>query len=46
MKPRLQDNDIEMYSRHNERRSVVAEGFTATLKDNICKYLNSISKNI
>ena len=45
MKPRLQDNDIEMYSRHNERKSV-AEGFTATLKDNIWKYLNSISKNI
>ena len=28
----LKDNDIEMYSRHNEGKSVVAERFIRTLK--------------
>ena len=28
----LKDNDIEMYSIHNERKSVVAERFIRTLK--------------
>ena len=32
MKSWLQDNDTEMYSRHNEGKSVVAEKFTKTLK--------------
>ena len=32
MKSRLQDNDIEMYSTHNEGKSVVAERFIRTLK--------------
>ena len=31
----LQDNDIEMYSTHNERKSVVAERFIRTLKKKI-----------
>ena len=35
-----------MYSTHNERKFVVAEGFITNLKKNICKYLNSISKNM
>ena len=30
MKPWLQDNDMEMYSTHNEGKSVVAERFTRT----------------
>ena len=38
IKVRLQDNDIEMYSRHNEGKSVVAERFITTLKDKIYKY--------
>ena len=42
----LKDNDIEMYSIHNERKSVVAERFIRTLKNKIYKYMTSISKNV
>ena len=42
----LKDNDIEMYSKHNERKSVVAERFIRTLKSKIYKYMTSISKNV
>ena len=42
----LKDNNIEMYSAHNEGKSVVAERFIKTLKTKICKYMTSISKNI
>ena len=42
----LKDNDIEMYSIHNEGKSVVAERFTRTLKTKIYKYMTSISKNV
>ena len=41
----LQNNDIAMYSTHNERKSVVAERFIRTLKNKIYKYMTSISKN-
>ena len=41
----LKDNDIEMYSVHNEGKSVVAERFIRTLKNKICKYMTAISKN-
>ena len=41
----LKDNDIEMYSIHNEGKSVVAEIFIRTLKTRIYKYMTSISKN-
>ena len=34
-KKRLKDNDIEMYSIHNEGKSVVAERFIRTLKTNL-----------
>ena len=44
MKSWLQDNDIEMHSAHNERKSVVAERFTRTLTNKIYKYITSISK--
>ena len=37
MKPRFQDNDIEMHSTHNERKSVVAERFIRVLKNEIHK---------
>ena len=33
----LQDNDIEMYSTHNEGKYVVAERFIRTLEKDICK---------
>ena len=42
----LKDNDIEMYSIHNERQSVVAEIFMRTLKNKIYKYMTSVSKNV
>ena len=42
----LQDNDIVMYSTHNEGKSVVAERFIRTLKSKIYKYMTSISKSV
>ena len=39
----LKDNDIEMYSIHNEGKSVVAERFIRTLKTKIYKYILGIS---
>ena len=42
----LRDNNIVMYSTHNEAKSVVAERFIRTLKSKIYKYMNSISKNV
>ena len=42
----LRDNDIVMYSTHNEGKSVVAERFIRTLKSKIYKYMISISKNV
>ena len=46
LKKLLRDNDIVMYSTHNEGKSVVAERFTRTLKSKIYKYMTSISKNV
>ena len=37
---------LEMYSTHNEGKSVVAERFIRTLKNKIYKYMASISKNV
>ena len=42
----LKDNDIEMYSIHNEGKSVLAERFIRTLKTKIYRYITSISKNV
>ena len=42
----LKDNDIEMYSIHNEEKSVIAERFISTLKNKIYKYMTSVSKNV
>ena len=42
----LKVNDIEMYSTHNEGKSVVAEKFIRTLKTKIYKYMTVISKNV
>ena len=39
-------NSIEMYSTHNEGKSVIAKRFIRTLKNKIYKYMNSISKNV
>ena len=40
MKSWLEKNDIEMYSTHNEGKSVVGERFIKTLKNKIYKYFN------
>ena len=42
----LKGNDIEMYSIHNEGKSVVAESFIRTLKIKIYKHMTAISKNV
>ena len=46
MKLFLRNNDIEIYSTHNEGKSVTAERFIRTLKNKICKYVTSFSKNV
>ena len=46
MKPWLKDNVIEMYSAHNEGKSVVAERFVRTLKNKIYEYIISSLKNV
>ena len=45
MKSWLQHNDTEMYSTHNEGKSIGAEKIIRTLKNKICKYMISISRN-
>ena len=46
MKSWLEKNDIEMYSTHNEGKSVVAERFIRILKNKIHKYMTYVSKNV
>ena len=41
-----QDNNIVMYSTHNDGKSVVAERFFRTLKNKIYKYITSVSENV
>ena len=45
MKPWRENNDIEMYSAHNDGKSVIAEWFIITLKKKNYKYATFISKN-
>ena len=42
----LKDNDITMYSTHNEGESVAAEKFIKTLKNKIYKRMTAISENV
>ena len=42
----LQDNDIAMYSVHNEGKSIVAKRIIRTLKNKMYKYIALISKNV
>ena len=46
MKSWLVKIEIEMYSTHNEGKSVVAERLIRTLKNKIFKYMTSISQNV
>ena len=39
-------NNIKMYSTYNEGKSVVAEIFIRTLKNNILKHMTAISKHV
>ena len=41
-----QDNDIEIYSTHNEEKSVMVEWFIRNSKNKIYRYMASISKNL
>ena len=40
------DNDINMYSTHNEGKSVVAERFIRTLKNKLYKHMTATGKNV
>ena len=42
----LKVNDIEIYSTHNEGKSVIAEKCIRTLKTKIYKYMTAIPKNV
>ena len=46
LKKWLKDNDISMYSTHNEGKSVIAGRFIRTLKNKIYKHMTSISKTV
>ena len=40
------ENDIEMYSTHDEGKTLIAARFIRTLKNKIYKYMTSISNNV
>ena len=42
----MQNNNLEKYSTHNEKNPVITQRFIRTLKNKICKYMTSISKNV
>ena len=42
----MQDNNIRIYSTHDEVKSVVAERFIRILREKIYKYITSTSKNM
>ena len=46
MKSWLEKSAIEIYSKYDEGKSVVAERFVRTWKNKIYKYITSISKNV
>ena len=42
----LKDNDISMYCKYNEGKSVVSERFIRTLKNKIYKHMKAIPKKV
>ena len=42
----VNDNDIEMYSTNNERKSVVAERFIRTLENKLYKHMTAAATNV
>ena len=45
IKSLLQNNNIEMRSMYNDGKSVIAERFIRALKNEIYKYMTSVSRN-
>ena len=46
MKLKSEKNGIEIYSTHNEGKSVIAERFIRTLRNKVYKYMTSVSENV
>ena len=46
MKLLLQDNHVEIHPTHNKGKPVSAERFIKTIKNKICNYMISISKDV
>ena len=46
MKSWLQASNTEIYSTHNEKKSVVAKRFVGTLRNEIYEYMTLITKNV
>ena len=46
MKSWLGKNDTEMYSTHNEGKSLLVERFIRTFKSRVYKYMTSVSRNV
>ena len=46
LKSWVERSDMEMYSMHNQGKSVAAERFIRTLKKKTYKYMTSVSKNV
>ena len=46
MKSWLKENNIEMYSPHNEGKFIIAENFSRTLMNKFYKYMALISKDL
>ena len=42
----LKIDNIEMYSTHNDEKSIIAERFIRTLKKKIFKHMAAVSKNV
>ena len=46
MKSWLKDNNVEMYSTHDEEKSLAAETFIRTLRNETNKYMTLVSKYV
>ena len=42
MESYFQNNDLELYSTHNEEKSFIVERFIRTIKNKIYKYMTSV----
>ena len=46
MKSWLRYNNTEMYLTHNKRKSAGVDRFIRTFKNEICKHMSAVSKNV